>query len=112
MVSMAPFSDCGGLLDGQLLVVCTNCLLAYQQEAAAKFDLPDETIDFGLAWAGERQLDNAPVWELLKSVDATFTVSTEREFQACNADAYEVELLVAPSPCPNRNGCWGARSIR
>jgi hypothetical protein len=90
-------ADCRGLLDGQLLVVGTNCLLAYQQEAVATFDLPDETVDFDLAWAGREQPDNAPVWEMLKAVDATFTVNTEREFQARNADAYEVELLAAPS---------------
>ncbi|HEX7711855.1 MAG TPA: GSU2403 family nucleotidyltransferase fold protein [Sphingomonadaceae bacterium] len=90
-------ADLRGLLDGQLLVVGTNCLLAYQQEAAARFDLPDETVDFDLAWAGATRPDNAPIWETLKAVDPTFTVNTEREFQARNRDAYEVELLVAPS---------------
>ncbi|MGN6356832.1 MAG: GSU2403 family nucleotidyltransferase fold protein [Novosphingobium sp.] len=90
-------ADCRGLLDGQLLVVGTNCLLAYQQEAVARFDLPDETVDFDLTWAGLEQPDNAPVWEMLKSVDSTFTVNTEREFQARNANGYEVELLAAPS---------------
>ena len=34
---------------------------------------------------------------MLKAVDPTFTVNSEREFQARNARAYEVELLVAPS---------------
>jgi hypothetical protein len=34
---------------------------------------------------------------MLKAVDPTFTVNTERTFQARNAKAYEVELLVAPS---------------
>lgn len=90
-------ADCRGLLGGQLLVVGTNCLLAYQQEAVARFDLPDETIDFDLTWAGRERPDNAPFWEMLKSVDSTFTVNTEREFQARNADGYEVELLAAPS---------------
>lgn len=90
-------ADCRGMLDGQLLVVGTNCLLAYQQETVAIFDLPDETIDFDLAWAGEEQPAGAPVWELLKAVDPTFTVNTEREFQARNSKAYEVELLAAPS---------------
>ena len=32
-----------------------------------------------------------------KHVKITFTINTEREFQARNAKAYEVELLVAPS---------------
>ncbi|USA39007.1 nucleotidyltransferase domain-containing protein [Pelagerythrobacter marinus] len=39
----------------------------------------------------------APVWDLLKAVDPTFAVNAERGFQARNADAYEVELLIAPS---------------
>lgn len=90
-------ADCRGLLDGDLLVVGTNCLVAYQQEAVARFDAADETEDFDLAWAGEERPEGAPVWELLKAVDPTFTVNTERGFQARNADAYEVELLVAPS---------------
>lgn len=90
-------ADCRGLFDGQLLVVGTNCLLAYQQEAVARFDLPDETVDFDLIWAGTERPDSAPVWEMLKAVDSTFTINTEREFQARNADGYEVELLAAPS---------------
>lgn len=90
-------ADCRGLLDGKLLVVGTNCLVAYQQEAVARLDVADETEDFDLAWAGEERPEGAPVWELLKAVDPTFTVNTERGFQARNADAYEVELLVAPS---------------
>ena len=90
-------ADCRGLLDGSLLVVGTNALIAYQQEAAARFDLSDETEDFDLAWAGREKPVGSPVWDLLKAVDPTFTVNTERSFQARNADAYEVELLVAPS---------------
>src|SRR5690606_34288217 len=35
--------------------------------------------------------------EMLKAVDPTFAVITARTFQARNAAAYEVELLVAPS---------------
>jgi hypothetical protein len=90
-------ADCRGLLDGQLLVVGTNALLAYAHEAVARLDLSDETEDFDLAWAGTEQPQGAPVWEMLKAVDATFTVNSERTFQARNAAAYEVELLVAPS---------------
>jgi hypothetical protein len=41
---------------------------------------------------GERVL-----WDMLKAVDETFTVNLERTFQARNASAYEVEVLVAPS---------------
>jgi hypothetical protein len=90
-------ADCRGLLDGQLLVVGTNALLAYTLEAVATLGLADETEDFDLAWAGTERPDGAPVWDLLKAVDPTFTVNTERTFQARNSAAYEVELLVAPS---------------
>jgi hypothetical protein len=90
-------ADCRGLLGGQLLVVGTNCLIAYAQEAVAHLGLADETEDFDLAWAASERPEGAPVWDLLKAVDPTFTVNTERAFQARNADAYEVELLVAPS---------------
>lgn len=34
---------------------------------------------------------------MLKSVDPTFTMNTERNFEAHNAKAYEVEILVDPS---------------
>ena len=90
-------ADCRRLLDGDLLVVGTNCLVAYQQEAVARFEIEDETEDFDIAWAGEERPEGAPVWEMLKAVDPTFTVNTEREFQARNAASYEVELLVSPS---------------
>jgi hypothetical protein len=90
-------ADCRGLLDGQLLVVGTNALLAYGYEAVAGLGLNDETDDFDFAWAGTEQAEGAPVWDMLKAVDATFTVNTERTFQARNSVAYEVELLIAPS---------------
>lgn len=34
---------------------------------------------------------------MLKAVDSTFTINTERPFQARNSKAYEVEILAAPS---------------
>lgn len=43
-------ADCRGLLDGSLLVVGTNALLAYALEAVAGLGLSDEAEDFGLAW--------------------------------------------------------------
>jgi len=95
-------ADCRGLLDGQLLVVGTNALLAYAQEAVGALGLNDETEDFDFAWAGTEQPDGSPVWDMLKAVDPTFTVNTERAFQARNAKAYEVELLVAPSRAGTR----------
>lgn len=86
------------LLGESLLVVGTNAMAAYMVEANGFIDLPDETEDFDLAWVRETQGDASDaVWTMLKAVDPTFTINTERDFQARNARAYEVELLVAPS---------------
>ncbi|MXO67155.1 GSU2403 family nucleotidyltransferase fold protein [Altericroceibacterium endophyticum] len=86
------------LLGSHLLVVGTNAMAAYAIEAAGSFiGVPDETEDFDLAWAADEAGDEALVWEMLKAVDPTFAVNSERDFQARNAKAYEVELLVAPS---------------
>ena len=86
------------LLDGTLLVVGTNCLPAYALEASGTIaDAPDETEDFDLAWIADQRSDEAALWAALKAVDPTFSINTERRFQARNAKAYEVELLVAPS---------------
>jgi hypothetical protein len=83
------------------LVIGTNAIAAYAVEAGGFIrEAPEETDDFDLAWtatqnearAGERIL-----WDMLKAVDETFTVNLERTFQARNAKAYEVEVLVAPS---------------
>src|SRR3546814_20614215 len=92
-----------GLLDGALLVVGTNAVAAYALEAGGFIpELPDETADFDLAWTEtDPQQDAQIVWDLLKAVDATFTVNTERSFQARNAKANEVELLAAPSRAAN-----------
>lgn len=96
-------ADRRGLLDGALLVVGTNAVVAYALEAGGFIrDLPDETADFDLAWTEtDPQQDAQIVWDLLKAVDATFTVNTERSFQARNAKAYEVEILAAPSRAAN-----------
>ncbi|MCL4671373.1 MAG: hypothetical protein KJZ64_00205 [Sphingomonadaceae bacterium] len=86
------------LLGSHLLVVGTNAMAAYALEAAGTFrDVPDETEDFDLAWAADEPEDGTKLWDMLKAVDPTFTINTEREFQARNAKAYEVEVLVAPS---------------
>lgn len=91
-------ADRRSLLGGHLLVVGTNALAAYAIEAAGTLvGVPDETEDFDIAWAAEEPGDGAQVWELLKAVDPTYTINSERDFQARNAKAYEVELLVAPS---------------
>ena len=91
-------ADRRSLLGGHLLVIGTNAMAAYAIEAAGTFrDVPDETEDFDLAWAAEEADDGMPLWDMLKAVDPTYTVNSEREFQARNAKAYEVELLIAPS---------------
>jgi hypothetical protein len=90
--------DRRALLGETLLVVGTNAMAAYMVEANGFIDLPDETEDFDLAWVRETEGDASDaVWAMLKAVDPTFTINTERDFQARNAKAYEVELLVAPS---------------
>jgi hypothetical protein len=86
------------LLGSHLLVVGTNAIAAYMIEANGFIHLPDETEDFDLAWVASEQEDSGQtVWQMLKTVDATFTINSERDFQVRNARAYEVELLVAPS---------------
>jgi hypothetical protein len=86
------------LLGSHLLVVGTNAVAAYMIEANGVIDLPDATEDFDLAWVSLMQeTSQRQVWEMLKAVDPTFTVNSERDFQVRNAKAYEVELLVAPS---------------
>jgi hypothetical protein len=87
------------LLGDVVLVVGTNAMPAYAMAAAGFInEAPDETEDFDLAWAAEEPQENKKtVWDMLKAVDSTFTVNTERMFQARNAKAYEVELLIAPS---------------
>jgi hypothetical protein len=91
-------ADRRGLLGHDLLVVGTNAMAAYAIEAAGSIRaLPDETDDFDLAWCADAQVDEQRVWSLLKAVDPTFAVNAERTFQARNAKAYEVEILVAPS---------------
>ena len=91
-------ADKRSLLGSHLLVVGTNAMAAYALEAAGTFrDVPDETEDFDLAWTADEAASGTRLWDMLKAVDPTFAINTEREFQARNAKAYEVELLVAPS---------------
>lgn len=85
------------LLDGALLVVGTNAMPAYAVEASGAIDAPSETQDLDFAWSATEPASEEKLWPMLKAVDPTFTVNTERTFQARNAKAYEVELLVAPS---------------
>ena len=91
-------ADKRSLLGSHLLVVGTNAMASYSLEAAGTFrDVPDETENFDLAWAAEEPEHGTQLWDMLKAVDPTFTINSEREFQARNAKAYEVELLIAPS---------------
>jgi hypothetical protein len=92
-------ADRRNLLGERLLVVGTNALAAYSIEAGGLIqDAPLETQDFDMAWSSEdKPSDPRVVWDMLKAVDPTYTVNMERTFQARNAKAYEVELLVAPS---------------
>jgi hypothetical protein len=90
--------DRRGLLGGRLLVVGTNAMVAYAVEAGGFIrEAPDETEDFDMAWTATEKSEGWSIWPMLKAVDPTFTVNTERIFQARNAKAYEVEILVAPS---------------
>jgi hypothetical protein len=101
--------DLHGLLGSSLMVVGTNALAAYEIEAGARFASAagvDSTQDFDLAWVSTtaRQttlaaLGAAPrtLVDVMKRVDATYTINTERTFQVRNAAGYEVELLMPKS---------------
>jgi len=90
-------ADRRGLLGADLLLVGTNAMPAYSAEAAGFVEAPSETQDLDFAWAADQPADTQKVWPMLKAADASFTVNTERTFQARNAAGYEVELLIAPS---------------
>ena len=100
-------ADERGMLDGELIVVGTTALAAYELEAGSRFALGlDATEDFDLAWSGGSETlaiarsPAAPIMTMLKAVDSTFTKNTERPFEARNAKAYQVDILVAPSVAP------------
>jgi hypothetical protein len=86
-------------LGEQAMVVGTNALVAYALEANGFIrDAPDATIDFDMALTAIAADEDRPtLWRVLKEVDMTYSVNSERPFQARNARAYEVELLSAPS---------------
>ncbi len=126
------------LLDGTLMVVGTNAMAAYEIEAGTRFASAggvDSTQDFDMTWVSTdarsttlSAVGAAPrtLLDVMKRVDPTYTVNTERTFQARNASGYEVELLLPaalprtcliqsnslPSHCPSRIGCFqGGASI-
>jgi hypothetical protein len=94
------------LLGTSLLVVGTNAMAAYEIEAQARFASAagiDSTADFDVTWvaAQPRQTTLAAIGaaprtllEVMKRVDVTYTINTERTFQVRNADGYEIELLL------------------
>jgi hypothetical protein len=100
-------ADRRGMLGTAVIVVGTNAMPAYEIEAQSRIGAGlDETQDFDMAWLGNLALTTASspanavhnsIWAMLKAVDSTYTINSERPFQARNAKAYEVELLVAPS---------------
>jgi hypothetical protein len=95
-------ADARGLLGSALLVIGTNALSAYAVETGELFDTGlQATEDFDLAWSGGPDtlaaLGPAPILSMLKSVDSTYTRNEERPFQARNAKAYSIDILVAPS---------------
>jgi hypothetical protein len=92
-------ADLRKMLDGQVMVVGTNAMPAYMLEANGFIiDAPWETQDFDMAWLDDEPIEvGMPIWAMLKAVDSTYTINTERTFQARNSKAFEFELLVAPS---------------
>lgn len=88
-----------GFLGQQAMVVGTNALVAYALEANGFIrDAPDMTMDFDMALTSVEADEERPtLWKVLKEADMTYSVNTERPFQARNAKAYEVEILSAPS---------------
>lgn len=95
--------DIEGLLGTDVLVVGTNALCVYELEANHFLDGKlAATEDFDMTYVGElARLAQAPdprrptIFGVLKQVDHTYTINTERTFQARNSDHAEVELLVS-----------------
>ena len=93
------------MLGSNLIVIGTNAIPAYLLEAGCKVvditDSTDKVVD--LAWVSETPEEGTPFLNLLKAVDSTYTVNTERNFQIRNRNAFEVEILVAPSKSSGMN---------
>lgn len=95
--------DKRNLLGSHLLVVGTNAIPAYAVEAVGWIgDVPDQTDGFDVAWTAKQEDRRSGdptilLWSALKAADSTYTVNSERSFQARNSRAYEVEILIAPS---------------
>ncbi len=117
MIASAPGpllreADRRRLLGSHLLVLGTTVVAAYAIEAGGFIhDAASETDDFDMAWSATEQVEERPIWDLLKAVDPTFAINFERTFQARNADAYEVEILVAPSRAQTTSGLDQPRPV-
>lgn len=93
--------DVEGLLGDAVLVVGTNAMSVYAIEAGRLLGSElDATEDFDLTYLGQLRADIlAPpsIFGVLKQVDPTYTINSERTFQARNSRGNEVELLMAAS---------------
>jgi hypothetical protein len=99
-------ADASSMLGKTFMVIGTTALAAYALETGELFDTGlQATEDFDLAWSGGpatlAAMGPAPVLSMLKAVDRTYTRNEERPFQARNAKAYEIDLLIAPSLAPS-----------
>jgi Uncharacterized conserved protein len=91
-------ADLRGMLGRDLIVVGTIAMPAYSIEAGGIIrEAPDTTDDFDLTWVADEPRPEARIMAMLKAVDSTYTVNTERTFQARNAKAFEVEILASPT---------------
>lgn len=93
--------DRAGVLGQQVMVVGTNAMPAYQLEAQVRTgQRMHATRDTDIAWADSETQDGPVLWPVLREFDPTFTVNSERPFQAIARGSRELELLSAPSRLP------------
>jgi len=96
------------LLGTSVFVVGTNALAAYEIEAGYRFAARhggiDSTQDFDMTWIDDPQATKLTMHasrpgleQVLKEIDTTYTVNTERTFQIRNSTGYEVEVLLPKS---------------
>lgn len=96
------------LLGNCVFVVGTNALAAYEIEAGYRFAARhggiDSTQDFDITWIDDSQATKITMHsgksgleQVLKEIDSTYTVNTERTFQIRNSTGYEVEVLLPKS---------------
>lgn len=81
-----------------VLVVGTNAMIAYAIEATEIFStLLTTTQDFDVTWVRSEpfpRTQERPVFDALKRGDSSWTVNSERTFQALNSNGDEFELLL------------------